>query len=146
MGLGEDGEAVVVEALDEPDLPERLVAVELLGEDAAGQVLQLALGAGRGERGGAHVVAQVEVWVVDPLRAALAERDEGEPLAVARHEGEATFEGLEEVGVGGRGALEQHHARHVHVGGGVLQVEEGRVEASQTIACHQCGLKVLQGE
>jgi hypothetical protein len=137
MGLREHREAVVLEPLDEPDLPERLVAVELLGEDPARQVLELALGARRGERGGAHVVAEVEVRVVDPARPALPQRDEGEPLAVARHERQAPLERLEEVGVGGRGPLEQHHAGHVHVAGGVLEVEEGRVEASQTIACHR---------
>ena len=86
VGLRQHREAVALEALDEPDLPERLVAVELLGEHAAGEVPQLLLGAGGGERGRAHVVAQVQVRVVDPLRAALAERHEGEPLAVARHQ------------------------------------------------------------
>jgi hypothetical protein len=84
------------------------------------------------------VVAQVEVRVVDPTGPALAERHEGEPLAVARHERQPPLDGLEEVGVGGRGALEQHHARHVHVGGRVLEMEERRVEASQTIASHGC--------
>ena len=84
----EQREAVVLEALDEPDLPERLVAVELLREHAAGEVVQLLLRARRGQRGHADVVAEVEVRVVDPARAALAERHVREPLAVARHEAE----------------------------------------------------------
>jgi hypothetical protein len=82
------------------------------------------------------VVAQVQVRVVDPARAPLAERDEGEPLAVAGHERQAPLEHLEQLVVGGRRALEQHHAGHVHVRRRVLEVEEGRVEAGQTIAWH----------
>ena len=59
--------------LDQPQLPERLRAVELLGEDPRGEVAQLLLGAGRRQRGLAHVVVEVEVGVVDPDRAALVE-------------------------------------------------------------------------
>ena len=51
VALADDREAVVVEALDQPQLPERLAAVELLGEDPRGQVPQLLLGARRPERG-----------------------------------------------------------------------------------------------
>ena len=74
--------------------------------------------------------------VVDPARAPLPERHEREALAVARHEAEAALDGLEQVVVGGRGALEEHHAGHVHVGGGVLQVEERGVETCQAIRGH----------
>ena len=66
VGLGDQREAVVLEALDQPHLPQRLGAVELLGEDARGQVLQLLLAARRGQRGVAHVVLEVEARVVDP--------------------------------------------------------------------------------
>ena len=38
MGLRQHREAIALEALNEPDLPERLVAVELLREHAAGEV------------------------------------------------------------------------------------------------------------
>ena len=136
MGLRQHREAVALEAVDEPDLPQRLVAVELLGEHAPGQLLQLLLGAGRGEGRGAHVVAQVEVRVVHPLRPALAERHEREPLAVARHEAEAAVDRLEQVVVRRRVALEDHHPGHVHVGGGVLQVEERGVETCQAVGGH----------
>ena len=78
--------------------------------------------------------------VVDPLRAALAERHEGEALAVARHEAEAPLDGLEQVVVGRGRPLEDHHAGHVHVGGAVLQVEERRVEPCQAIGGHSSRL------
>ncbi len=47
VGLRDQREAVVLQALDQPHLPQRLRAVELLGEDARGQILQL-LPAARG--------------------------------------------------------------------------------------------------
>ena len=41
--------------------------------------------------------------VVDPARAALAERHEGEPLAVARHQVQAVLDAVEQLVVGGGG-------------------------------------------
>jgi hypothetical protein len=124
VGLRQDGEAAVRESLDDPELPERLVAVEPLREDAAGQVAQLLLAAGLGQRGLAHVVVEVEVRVVDPDRTALAQRHERELLPVAGHEVEPALERLCHLGLLGRVALEQQDGRHVHVRAVVLQVEE----------------------
>ena len=86
MGLGDDGEAIAAQALDEPELPERPVAVEPLREDAAGERLERLLVGGLGQRGVADVVVGVEVRVVDPHGPALVEGNEGEPLAIARDE------------------------------------------------------------
>ena len=74
VALADDREAVAVEPLDQPQLPERLGAVELLGEDPRREVAQLLLGARRRQRGVAHVVVEVEEGVVDPDRPALARR------------------------------------------------------------------------
>ena len=89
VALADDREAVVGQALDQPQLPERLRAVELLGEDPRREVAQLLVGARRRQRGLAHVVVEVEVRVVDPDRAALVERDEAQLLAEARHQVQA---------------------------------------------------------
>ncbi len=43
MGLGQQGEAVALQPLHQPHLPERLGAVELLREDARGEPFQLCL-------------------------------------------------------------------------------------------------------
>ena len=87
MGFADHGEALpAVEPLDHPDLPERLVAVEPLGEDPPGQRAQLILAPRRGEGGGPYVIAQIEVRVVDPARPPLTEWDERETLPVARNE------------------------------------------------------------
>ena len=74
VGLGDDRKALAREPLDEPELPERLCAVELLREDSGGQVAQLLLGAGRRQRGVAHVVLEVEGRIVHPEWAASLDR------------------------------------------------------------------------
>jgi hypothetical protein len=113
-------EAPALDALHEPELPERLSAVELLGHDAPRQPLQPALVSGRGQGHVAHVVGQVELVVVDP-DGMLEPRDGGEepvdvePLAVPDQ--------------GGR--LEDRHRPDVHVGVGILDLQEGGVEGGE---------------
>ena len=69
VGLGDEGEALAGQPLDHPQLPERLRAVELLGEHPRRHVAQLLLRARRGQRRVADVVLEVEGRVVDPERA-----------------------------------------------------------------------------
>ncbi len=85
VGLGQQGEAVALQALHQPQLPERLGAVELLREDARGEALQLLLAARLGQRRVADVVGQVEVDVVGPERPPGLQRRHDQPLAEARH-------------------------------------------------------------
>jgi hypothetical protein len=82
------------------------------------------------------VVAQVQVGVVDPLRAALSERHERQALAIARYQPEAALDGLEQVVIGRGRPLEDHHSGHVHMGGPVLQMKERRVEPREAIRGH----------
>ena len=70
---------------------------------AGGQVAQLLLAAGRRQGGLAHVVVEVEVGVVDPDRAALAEGHEAELLAEARDEVKARGDVVAELLVAGGG-------------------------------------------
>ena len=133
VALADDREAVALEALDEPQLPERLRAVELLGEDPRGEVAQLLLGAGRRQGGLADVVIEVQVGVVDPDRAPLAERDEAELLAKARDEVEARLDVVAELVVGRRRAVEDDRRGDVHVGAAALHMEECGIEAGQAI-------------
>jgi hypothetical protein len=104
-----------VEPFDEPDLPQRFRAVELLREHAAGEVLQLLLAAGRRQRCGAHVVPEVEVGVVDPDRPPLAERHEAQLLAEARHQREPSLDVPEQLVIRRGLAREDRHAGNVHV-------------------------------
>ena len=106
VGLGDEREAAALEALDHPHLPQRLGAVELLGEDPPGQQQELLLGARVRQRGVAHVVLEAEARVVDPQRPAGAGRRHRELLAVARHEVQAPAQRVEHLGVRRRRALE----------------------------------------
>ena len=129
MALADHREAAVGHALDQPQLPERLRAVELLREDPRRQVAQLLVGAGRREGGLADVVVEVQVRVVDPDRAALAERHAAQLLAEARHQVEARGDVVAEFLVRGRRPFEDDRRGDVHVGAVPLHVEEGRIES-----------------
>jgi hypothetical protein len=133
MGLGQDRETVVGKSLDQPQFPQRAVAIERLGEDPAAQPLELGVAAWLGQRGVAHMVGEVEVRVVDPHRAALAERHEREPLAVSRHQMKPPIQQLEQLVVGGRLTLEHGARRDVHVGAVALEVQERAVEAREPV-------------
>ena len=92
MSLGEDREAAAIEALHEPHLPQRPVAAQVMGKDAAGEHLQFVLAARLRQRGVAQVVAQVKALVVDPARAGLGERNLRDTLPVARHQPKARLD------------------------------------------------------
>src|SRR5947199_9095832 len=94
------------------------------------------LAAGRRQRRAADVVAEIEMRIVDPARAPLTVRYEGELLPVARHQVQPRFGRAHELLVGRRIAVEEHHARHVHVRAAVLQVEEGCVESCEPALGH----------
>ena len=136
MALADDREAVALETVDDPHLPERLRAVEALGEGAGGERPQLLLVAGGREGGMADVVVEVQVRVVDPDRPALVERDEPQLLAEAGDEMEARLEVVAELPEVRRRALEDHRRGDVHVSSVALQVEEGRIQAGQPIETH----------
>ena len=132
--LGDEREAVALEALDEPHLPQRLGAVERLRVDPRGERAQLRLRAGRRQRGVAHVVLEVEAGVVDPQRTAGLDGREGELLAEARDEVEPRADVVREVVVGGRRSLEDHHRADVHVRDRPFLGHERRVDGGQAIS------------
>jgi len=134
--LADHGEAVALDALDQPHLPERLGPVELLGEDPRCEVAQLLIGAGRRQRRAAHVVVEVEERVVDPYRAALSEGDRAQLLAKARHQVQARLEVVAELLVRGSRALEVADRGDVHVSARPLHVKKGGVESAQPVAVH----------
>ena len=122
------------EALDDVHLPERLGAVELLGEEPPAEGREL-LVAARGRQGAvAHVVADVEVGVVDPHRPPLPEGHEGQALAVAGDEVQPALDRGDRVVVGGRVALEHEDRGDVHVRAARLEVQEARIEAREAVA------------
>ena len=134
MGLRDQREAAVVESLHEPQLPQRLRAVEPLRVDAGGERAQLVLGAGLRQRGVAQVVLEVEARVVDPHRSPGLDRRERELLAVAGDEVQPPAHVVGEVVERRRRALEDHDGADVHVGVLALLCQERRVHRRQPIA------------
>ena len=127
VDLREQGPAVLLEPLDHPDLPERLRAIQVLGEDPGGGRAQLCLGAGRRNSAVAQVVVDVEVRVVDPDRLAHAEGHEADLLAIARGQIQLALHHRSELLERRRRSLEDADAADVHRGHVVLDVEEHRV-------------------
>ena len=124
MSLGQHREAPAGETLDQPQLPQRPAAVERLREHAAREPLQLALAPWARQRRVADVVAQIEIGIVDPDRAALAERHERQPLPVPGHEVQPCLDRLDQIVVRWRGAGEHGAARDVHVGRVALEMQK----------------------
>ena len=87
----------------------------------------------------ADVVAEVELGVVDPARAALAEGDEPQLLAEAGDQVQARGDVLAQLVVVGRRALEQRGRGDVHVRGPPLEVQERGVQACEAIGVHRVG-------
>jgi hypothetical protein len=133
VGLADDREPLSLESLDQPQLPERLRAIELLGEDPRREVPQLLLASGRGEGGVADVVTQVQVGVVDPDRATAAEGDEPKLLAEPGDEVQPGGDVVAELDVGRCRALEERRRGDVHVGAVALEVEERGVEPAEPV-------------
>ncbi len=117
VGLGYQREALARETLDEPDLPQRLGAVQALGEQASRELGERGLVGRARQRGVAYVVARVEVGVISPHRPPLTVGDVREALAVAGDEVQAAEHVVGQLLQAGRIALEDHHRRDVHVRG-----------------------------
>jgi hypothetical protein len=136
VALADDREAAVTQPLYQPQLPQWLGAVELLGEDPRCEVAQLLLGAGRRQRGLAHVVVEIEVGVVDPDRATLPEGDKAQLLAEAWNQVQPRGDVVAKLGMAGRGAFENDRRGNVHMRPRSLHVEKGGVEPAQSILGH----------
>ncbi len=133
MDLVDHREAIALQTLDDPRLPERPRAVELLRHDARREVFQLLVATGPRQGGVADVVVETEPTIVDPHRMVL-ERDPFQALPVARNQmQDARDRALESLDVDAtvwgaeRAGLEDLGRRDVHVHGGRLEDEEGVV-------------------
>ena len=147
VGLADQGKAVSGQALDHPHLPQRLAAVQRLGEQPPGEALELLWAAGGRQRGVPQVVVGLEVRIVDPYRATLPEGHVGQALAVARDQVQAADHVLDQLRIGGRLSLKDEDRRHVHVGATrLLEMQEGGVETGQAIEVgHAAILAVAPG-
>jgi hypothetical protein len=140
MGLGDQREPPARHALHEPDLPQRLGAVQALGEQPSGELLERGLIRRTRQRGVTDVVARVEMRIVRPQRSPLAERHIGQTLAIARHQVQAAEHMVGQLPRRRRNTLEHHHQRDMHVRGRVvLQMQERGIEGGQAVGIGHCG-------
>ena len=147
VDLGNDREAVALQPLDEPRLPEGLPPVELLRHQAAGQALQLPLVPRQRQARVPQMVEGIEGRVIDPHRMA-EKRDRFDSLPVARNTVERDGDEVADLvdvdgapGAGGLPGLEHAHRADVHVAAPVLDAEKRRVESGQSLVagihCHR---------
>ncbi len=66
VDLGHEAEVAVLDALDHPQLPERVAPVQLAAGDVGDELAELARPPGRGDLGPVEVVGQVEIGILDP--------------------------------------------------------------------------------
>ena len=101
---------------------------------------QLVGPSGLGEAGPSYVVVELELGVVDPHRVVEAEGHPERPLAQPGHQMDPLLDHPADLGVtGGRreerpsalGRVEHQHGRHMQVGVGRLERQEGAVEAGE---------------
>ena len=133
VGLGDDREAIALQALDQPVLPQRLGSIQPLGRDPRGEQQQLLLGPRLGQRRVADVVGEVEVRIVDPQRTSGLQRRRGELLAVAGDQVQPAADVVGELVEVGRGPFEDQDPADVHVRGATLLMQERRIGGGQTI-------------
>jgi hypothetical protein len=74
MNLGENGESILGQTLDDVGLPQRTAAVERAAHDASDELADLMIAAWRWNCGVTHMKVEIEVWVLDPKRMVEAER------------------------------------------------------------------------
>jgi hypothetical protein len=133
VGLVDDPEAVVLEPVGQPQLPERLGSVQRRRQVGPDQLVELRVGPGGGQSDVPDVPGDVEVGVIHPHRRPQMEGRNGEPLAQPREQVQAAADVGDEVLVAGRAALADHDRPDRHVAVRFLVGQEGRVERRQPV-------------
>ena len=126
VGLADNGQAAVLQAVRDPQLPQRPAALERLGHHGVDRVSEPS--GGRSP----DVPRQVEVGVVHPLRGVQAEWHGRKLLPVAGRAAQAASDVVAKRLEAGRhsagGGFEQGRPTDVHVGGRALDVQKRSVE------------------
>ena len=133
--LDHQTDAVVLEPLDDPGLPQRLAAIERHRGDLGGDLCQLSSSTRRRAGDPTHVTVELEVGILDPDRVVELERHFDEPSAERRHDLQPVrhvlLEPVERVAVAHRGHVVDADERDLHVARSGLEVEERGVHARQ---------------
>ena len=134
MHLRQNRDTSMLQALDEPHLPERPVPVERVGHETADQILEFATSSGLGHRDLPDVIVDVELAVLDEPWPVESQRRPRHSIAQLRHlrkaRSDKVFDRTEaEVRRVGRVADRQSGA--VHVPGVRLGEPERSIYAGQ---------------
>jgi len=125
-------------ALDDDELPQRMIAVEHAREGPAADLRKHPVIPRRRQRHLDHVVADVERRIVLPGRMGHREEREHHLLPVPRQEVEAVFQGPHQR-VEREPPFVDHGAAIVHGLSGLLRVEEGRVDRREATVQRHAG-------
>jgi hypothetical protein len=137
VDLGDERDAIVLQSLDHPDLPERTIAMQLPRSDVRKELAELVHPSGGRATDTTHMHRQIESGVLDPdgvvdasgyLDDATPERWE-EVQAVGQH----VFEPPEGVAALNTTRVDHRDLEGVHVERGRLHIEEARVETGETL-------------
>ncbi len=133
VNLEHQGPASTFEALYEPGLPQRPVAIEWLRHDPSHQAAERSVVTGCGKCRVPQVVVEVEMWIVDPQWAAELEGHAAHTLAVPRdqvqlrgHEGPHIRKAWWRV-------IENAGASNVHVDLPVLKIKKLGIECTEPL-------------
>ena len=133
--LGDDTDAVLLEPLDHPDLPERFAAVQGHRCDAGGHICQLSSSSWFRCVDAVDVEVEVEVGVLDPNGVVEVERHGHQATPEGGNQVHALCDepadGVEGVPAGHGVGVEDRRHGHVHVGIGGLEVGECGVDPRQ---------------
>ena len=146
VALGQDGDSPLCQSLDEVGFPQRPRPVEGARCDPRDQLAELVVVTGAWKSRSAHVVGELEVRIIDPDRRRQPARDPLQPLPVARDEGDAVRDQVDQpVVVQPRLArVEDLEGRVVHRRPGGLDGQERQVPRPQPLA-HVCPFVMVSG-
>ena len=135
MHLGEQGDAVVRQTVDEPHLPQRSASIERRRDEIADQLAQLPIGTGSGEPNSVEVEVEVEVRIVHQNRAVEPQWNLADRHRELGHAMDATGQRVAQIGeLEGpvRAWFEDHQGTGMHRPRRAFGVEVERVCARQS--------------
>ena len=127
-----EGDAAAFEALDDPGLPQRPVAIQRVGVDLLDERAELLHPAGRGTDDAAHVRVEIELGVLDPDRVMQAQRRRQVPQPEDGKQVDALLEHPARLrprpAVGVRRRVEHADLERVVVGAASIEVQHQRID------------------
>ena len=127
-----EGDVAAFKALDDPDLPQRPVAIQRVGVDLLDERAELLHPAGCGTDDAAHVRVEIELGVLDPDRVMQAQRRRQVPQTEDGKQVDALLEHAARLrprpAVGVRRRVEHADLERVVVGAALIELQHQRID------------------